>query len=155
MPHIPSPYENGNRDLRQSVGVKSTRTLKISSRPSSMASEQIQVWKSVRPWKFRPADLAQPGARIVDARDDRRERGQEVEATEQQRDSEHDDGAEVDTTKASNREHDPVLHDLAPTRTGSHGLRVHENCSSRPACWNSTSVRNILMPPPVEPVFAQ
>ncbi len=27
--------------------------------------------------------------------------------------------------------------------------------SSRCACRNSTSVRNILMPPPVEPVFAQ
>ena len=36
--------------LRQYTGVSNTSTLKISSRPSSMASEQIQVWKSVRPW---------------------------------------------------------------------------------------------------------
>ena len=34
--------------FRQKAGVNSTMTLKISSRPRSMASVQIQVWKSVR-----------------------------------------------------------------------------------------------------------
>ena len=36
--------------LRQNVGVNSTSIEKISRRPSSIASEQTQVWKSVRPW---------------------------------------------------------------------------------------------------------
>jgi hypothetical protein len=38
------------RYLRQKVWVNSTRTLKISSRPSSMAAVQTQAWKSVRDW---------------------------------------------------------------------------------------------------------
>ena len=36
--------------LRQNVGVNSTSIEKISRRPSSIASAQTQVWKSVSPW---------------------------------------------------------------------------------------------------------
>ena len=37
----------GRRYLRQKAGVNSTRTLKISNRPRSIARVQIQVWKSL------------------------------------------------------------------------------------------------------------
>ncbi len=40
-----------------------------------------------------------------------------------------------------------------PTRTGAMALGCTRSFSSRPAWRASTSVRNILMPPPVEPVL--
>ena len=40
-----------------------------------------------------------------------------------------------------------------PMRTGAMALGCTSSFSSRPACRASSSVRNILMPPPVEPVL--
>src|SRR5450755_4367448 len=42
---------------------------------------------------------------------------------------------------------------LPPTHTGATALGCTSKVSSRIACRDSTSVRNILMPPPIEPVL--
>src|SRR6185312_4527024 len=42
---------------------------------------------------------------------------------------------------------------LPPIRTGHSAFGCTSSLSSRPACRASSNVRNILMPPPVEPVL--
>ena len=63
---------------------------------------------------------------------------------------------EVQHHEREHREDDLVLRRPGPPIfTGRTACGCTSSISSRPACRNSTSVRNILMPPPVEPVFAQ
>ena len=63
--------------------------------------------------------------------------------------------AKYSTTKASTANTILLATTCPPILTGVTAAGWTSRNNSRWACRNRTSVRNILMPPPVEPVFAQ